>query len=162
MPVVPAAISIASADGSGGNGAVVLNQDGSLNTVSNPASEGDIVVIYAAYAGPFANGVKGTDGRTTTGPPYPAPAGTPSVTIGGVAATNIPYFSNAPGFLESVIQKVRFIQYLQCLFTIAGDMQMNGYRYLSMHKLWIPYPKVNAVNTTIIIGGARNQACGSG
>ena len=29
---------------------------------------------------------------------------TSSVTIGGVAATNIPYFGNAPGFLESVLQ----------------------------------------------------------
>jgi uncharacterized protein (TIGR03437 family) len=105
VPVVPASISIASADSSGGNGGVVINnKDGTLNTVSNPASVGDTVVIYASYAGPFANGVKGTDGRTTTGPPYPAPAGTPSVSIGGVPATNIPYFGNAPGLLESVMQ----------------------------------------------------------
>lgn len=104
VPVVASSISIASADGSGGNGAVVLNKDGTLNTVSNPASAGDTVVIYAAYAGPFANGVKGTDGRTTTGAPYPMPAGTPTVSIGGVAATSIPYFGNAPGFLESVMQ----------------------------------------------------------
>ena len=104
VPVVQTSISIASADGSGGNGAVVLNKDGTLNTVSNPASVGDEVVIYASYAGPFANGVTGTDARTTTGAPYPAPAGTPGVMIGGVAATNIPYFANAPGFLESVMQ----------------------------------------------------------
>jgi len=104
VPVQAASISIASADSSGGNGAVVINKDGTLNTVSNPASVGDTVVIYASYAGPFANGVKGTDGRTTTGPPYPAPAGTTSVSIGGVQATNIPYFGNAPGFLESVLQ----------------------------------------------------------
>lgn len=104
VPVAASSLSIASADGSGGNGAVVLNKDGSLNTVSNPASVGDTVVIYAAYAGPFANGVKGTDGRTTTGAPYPMPAGTPTVSIGGVQATSIPYFGNAPGFLESVMQ----------------------------------------------------------
>ena len=104
VPVVPASISIASADSSGGNGAVVLNKDGTLNTASNPAAVGDTVVIYAAYAGPFAGGVTGTDGRTTTSAPYPAPAGAPAVTIGGVAATNIPYFGNAPGLLESVMQ----------------------------------------------------------
>ncbi len=105
VPVQGSSISIASADSSGGNGAVVINsKDGTLNTVSNPASVGDTVVIYSSYAGPFANGVKGTDGRTTIGPPYPAPAGTPSVSIGGVQATNIPYFGNAPGFLESVMQ----------------------------------------------------------
>jgi uncharacterized protein (TIGR03437 family) len=104
VPVVPSSISIAGADGSGGNGAVVLNKDGSLNTVSNPASAGDTVVIYAAYAGPFANGVKGTDGRTTIAAPYPAPSGTPTVTIGGVQATSVLYFGNAPGLLESVMQ----------------------------------------------------------
>jgi len=104
VPVQASSISIASADGSGGNGGVIINKDGTLNTISNPASDGDTVVIYASYAGPFANGVTGTDGRTTTAPPYPAPAGPVSVTFGGVPATNIPYFGNAPGYLESVMQ----------------------------------------------------------
>ena len=83
---------------------MIINKDGTPNTVSNPASSGDTAVIYAAYAGPFANGVKGTDGRTTNSAPYSAPAGPVSVTFGGVPATNIPYFANAPGFLESVMQ----------------------------------------------------------
>ncbi len=104
VPVVPASISIASADGSGGNGAVVLNKDGTLNSVNNAASVGDTVVIYAAFGGAFAGGITGTDGRTTTGPPYPVPSGSLSVTIGGVPATNILYFGNAPGLLESVMQ----------------------------------------------------------
>lgn len=104
VPVVPAFISVASADASGGGQAVVLNKDFSENSVSNPASVGDPIYIFAAYAGPFANGVTGTDGRTTTGPPYPAPAGTPSVAIGGVPVTNISYFGNAPTLLESVMQ----------------------------------------------------------
>lgn len=52
----------------------------------------------------LANGFTGTDGRTTISPPYPAPAGPVSVTFGGVPATNISYFGNAPGFLESVMQ----------------------------------------------------------
>ncbi len=104
VPVQAASISIASADGSGGNGGVIINKDGTLNTVSNAASVGDEVVIYASYAGLFANGVTGTDGRTTTSAPYPAPKGPVSVTFGGVPATNIEYFANAPGFLESVMQ----------------------------------------------------------
>jgi uncharacterized protein (TIGR03437 family) len=104
VPVEKASISIASADGSGGNGAVIINQNGTLNTISNTASVGDTVVIYASYAGPFANGVTGTDGRTTTSAPYPAPAGPVSVMFGGVPATNIAYFGNAPGLLESVLQ----------------------------------------------------------
>ena len=104
VPVTPASISIASADGSGGNGGVIINPDGTLNTAANPAGVGDTVVIYASYAGPFANGVIGNNGRTTTGPPYPAPAGPLSVTFGGIAATNIFYFGNAPTELESVMQ----------------------------------------------------------
>lgn len=104
VPVNAAAISIASLDGSGGGGAVIVNQDGSINSPSNGASPGDTVVIYASYAGPLANGVTGTDGRTTTSAPYPAPAGPVSVTMGGIAASQIAYFANAPGELESVLQ----------------------------------------------------------
>jgi uncharacterized protein (TIGR03437 family) len=104
VPVSASSLSIASADGSGGGQAVIINKDGTLNSPSNPASRGDTVVIYASYAGPFANGVTGTDGRTTTAAPYPAPAGATSVTMGGVAAPNIGYFGNAPTLLESVMQ----------------------------------------------------------
>lgn len=104
VPVQAASISIASADGSGGNGGVIFNKDGTLNTTSNPTSVGDTVVIWVAYAGPFANGVTGTDGRTTTAPPYPAPEGPVSVKFGGIPATNIQYFANAPTLLEPVMQ----------------------------------------------------------
>lgn len=104
VPVVAASISVVSADGSGGNQAVVINKDGTLNSTSNPASVGDTVVIYAAYGGAFVNGVIGSDGRTAKGPPYPEPAGPRSVTIGGVPATDIPFFASAPGFLESILQ----------------------------------------------------------
>src|SRR5579871_1277000 len=69
VPVVEASISVVSADGSGGNQAVVINRDGTLNSPTNPASVGDEVVIYAAYGGAFANGITGTDGHTATGPP---------------------------------------------------------------------------------------------
>ncbi|HTA41778.1 MAG TPA: hypothetical protein VK789_04980 [Bryobacteraceae bacterium] len=104
VPVASSSISIASANGSGGGGGVVINADGTLNSALNPASVGDEIVIYVSYAGLFANGVTGTDGRTTTGSPYPAPAGPLSVTFGGVPATNIPYFGNVPTLLESVMQ----------------------------------------------------------
>jgi len=104
VPVEAASISIASADGSGGNGAALFNKDGKRNTISDPASVGDTVVFFASYAGPFANGLKGTDGRTTISAPYPKPNGPVSVTFGGVPATKIEYFGNAPGLLESVMQ----------------------------------------------------------
>lgn len=102
LPVTAATISVLSADASGGGSGAVLNTNGSLNTPGNPAAAGSIVVLYVSYAGPL--NVNGTDGRTTTAAPYPAPTGTPSVIIGGVPATDIKYFGNAPTFLESVIQ----------------------------------------------------------
>jgi uncharacterized protein (TIGR03437 family) len=104
VPVVPANISLVSADGSGGNNFVVINKDGTINSPTNPASRGDTVVIYASYAEPFANGVTGTDGLTTITAPYPAPFGSYSVTMGGVPATSIPYFGNVPTLLQSVFQ----------------------------------------------------------
>jgi uncharacterized protein (TIGR03437 family) len=104
VPVSVASLSIASADGSGGNGGVIINQDGSFNSTQHPAAIGDTVVIYASYAGSFVNGVTGTDGRTTLSPPYPAPSGPLAVTMGGIQATNIPYFGNVPTLLESVMQ----------------------------------------------------------
>jgi uncharacterized protein (TIGR03437 family) len=102
--VSKASLSIASVDGSGGNGGVIINKDGSVNSPQNPASVGDVEVIYVAYGGQFANGVNGTDGRTTTAAPYPAPVGPVSVFMGAVQAPNILYFGNVPTLLESVMQ----------------------------------------------------------
>jgi uncharacterized protein (TIGR03437 family) len=106
VPVNASSLAINSANGSGGGGGVIINPDGSLNTPQNPAAVGSIVVIYASYGGPFANGVAGTDGQTTIAPPYPAPAGPVGVTIGGVSvpAADIQYFANAATFLQSVMQ----------------------------------------------------------
>jgi uncharacterized protein (TIGR03437 family) len=99
VPVQGSSISIASDCGCGG----ILNQDGTLNTAFNPASVGDTVTIRVSYAGPFANGFTGTTGRTTIGPPYPAPAGPVSVAIGGVPVTDIQSIANEPGSLESIM-----------------------------------------------------------
>jgi uncharacterized protein (TIGR03437 family) len=102
LPVINSSISINSADSSGGGPGVILNPDLTLNSPSNPAKVGDTVIMYATYAGPLT--VPGTDGRNTIGSPYPAPTGPTSVVFGGVPATNIAYFGNAPTFLESVLQ----------------------------------------------------------
>ena len=102
VPVTPASIAILSANASGGGGGAIFNADGTLNSPSNPATAGTPVTIYATYSGPMS--VPGTDGRTTTGAPYPAPQGPFSVTFGDVPATNIAYFGNSPTLLESVIQ----------------------------------------------------------
>jgi len=99
VQVQGSSISIASDCGCGG----ILNQDGTLNTALNPASVGDTVTIRVSYAGPFAGGFLGTTGRTTIGPPYPAPAGPVSVAIGGVPVTDIQSIASEPGSLESII-----------------------------------------------------------
>lgn len=102
LAVKNANISVLSANASGGGQGAITNVDGTLNSAKNPAARGSIVVIYASYSGPMTPPI--TDGRTTTGPPYPVPAGPLSVSFGGVPATDIKYFGNVPTLLESVVQ----------------------------------------------------------
>ena len=102
LRVIPASISVISANGFGGGPCACLNQDQSFNTQSNPAYPGDIIVLIVNYGGPMD--VAGTDGRTTVAPPYNKPQGPISAIIGGVPVTNFPYVGNLPGFAESAEQ----------------------------------------------------------
>ncbi len=58
MPVATASPAIFSTGGSGYGQGYILNQDGTLNTPSNPASPGDKITIFATGVGPvsFTNG----------------------------------------------------------------------------------------------------------
>jgi uncharacterized protein (TIGR03437 family) len=67
-----------SADGSGVGPGYILNQDGTLNTSSNPAKPGDIITVYANGVGP----VSINSGSAVT--QFPA-----SLSIGGVACTGL-------------------------------------------------------------------------
>ena len=52
-PLAAAAPGVFSADGSGSGQAYILNEDGALNSPSNPAIEGSKITIYATGVGPM-------------------------------------------------------------------------------------------------------------
>ena len=79
----------------GNDRAVVVNQDGSVNSGSTAASVGDEVVAYFTGGGPVM-----ASGTLTSGHPAPSGlspvTGTNSITVGGVAATAA-YIGLTPG-----------------------------------------------------------------
>ena len=89
IPVVAARPGLFTADSSGKGLAAALNQDGSVNTASNPAVRGTVVVLYAT-----GGGLIGTDGRLT----LPA-----KVFVDGIACTVL-YAGQAPGLVAGALQ----------------------------------------------------------
>jgi uncharacterized protein (TIGR03437 family) len=80
----------------GNDRAVVVNQNGSTNDVSAPASVGDEVVLYFTGGGPVM-----AAGKLVTGSPAPSglspvTGANPTVTVGGTAAT-VKYMGLTPG-----------------------------------------------------------------
>ena len=64
-PVLASRPGIFSLDGSGQGQGAILNEDGSLNSPSNPALRGSIITIYATGGGEAAPGV--VDGQILSG-----------------------------------------------------------------------------------------------
>ncbi|HEX4133068.1 MAG TPA: family 16 glycosylhydrolase [Bryobacteraceae bacterium] len=83
-----------------GQGAI-YNEDGTLNGVGNAAAKGSVVVLYGTGEGQTVPG--GVDGQVATGSP-PKPVLAPTVTIGGVPATDIRYYGAVPGQAAGVFQ----------------------------------------------------------
>jgi uncharacterized protein (TIGR03437 family) len=102
MPVAAAVPGIFTLDGSGHGQAAVLNQDGTFNSISNPAPIGSIITFYACGAGPMTPAV--ADG-TISPPmlPLPTPALPVSVAIRGVTAT-VQYAGAAPSYVSGLLQ----------------------------------------------------------
>ncbi len=101
VPVLTAQPGIFTLNGRGTGPAAVLNQDGSVNSIANPAARGDAIMIFATGEG--AMSPAGTDGLVAlAASPLPPP---PAVTvqIGGQAAT-VSYAGNAPGLVEGALQ----------------------------------------------------------
>jgi uncharacterized protein (TIGR03437 family) len=82
-PVAPSAPGLYSADSSGAGPGQILNEDGSANSPSNPATAGSLVTLFGTGAGqtdpPGVDGLVTTDGT-------PAPNLPISVTIEGMTA----------------------------------------------------------------------------
>jgi uncharacterized protein (TIGR03437 family) len=79
----------------GGTGqAIVVNQDGTLNSTLNPAARGSIVVLYATGEG--QTNPSGVNGKPADAP-YPKPLSGVALRIGGYTA-EILYAGAAPGY----------------------------------------------------------------
>ena len=75
---------------------VAANADGRLNSASNPARRGDIVVVYGTGQGELTATV--ADGAAAPASPLAFTTATPAVTIGGRPAS-VRYSGLAPGFV---------------------------------------------------------------
>ncbi|HUB79012.1 MAG TPA: SBBP repeat-containing protein [Bryobacteraceae bacterium] len=102
LPVNTTIPGIFSIDASGAGQAAVRNQDGSVNSASNPAAKGSVISVYATGAGLM--NVPANDGAITSlTPPFPATQLSIGVQIGGVPAA-IQYSGAAPGLVAGAIQ----------------------------------------------------------
>jgi uncharacterized protein (TIGR03437 family) len=99
VPLVPAVPGLFSADSSGHGQGAILNQDGSVNSVSHPASPGSVISLFCAGCGQTAPA--GIDGAIASSP---APlANFYTVTIGNQQAQT-PYAGAAPGLVNGAVQ----------------------------------------------------------
>ena len=101
VPVQAATPALFTADASGKGPVAALNQDGSVNSPSNPAAQGSIVVLYATGEGALNAAVP--DGTIISATPLAAPVLPVQVTIGGTNA-NIMYAGAVPQLVAGAIQ----------------------------------------------------------
>ena len=90
---------------SGTGPGAILNQDGVPNAPSNPATRGNIIVVYLTGEGQTSPA--GVTGKVTTvsstGPLTPGPLLPVSILIGGQPA-DYTFAGEAPGFVSGVMQ----------------------------------------------------------
>jgi trimeric autotransporter adhesin len=136
VPIVPAAPGIFSYNGSGAGQAAATNQDGSINSISNPAQPNSIVTFYLTGEG--VTNPPGTDGGITPLPPAPprAPVQPISVYLSG-QQVNVPYAAEAPG-------------------QVAGMMQINA--QIPPGLLQTPNTSPVAVPVLVVVGSSFTQA----
>jgi beta-glucosidase len=100
VPVAGAEPGIFTLDYSGSGAGTVLNQDGTVNSASNPAPIGSVVTVYATGEG--QTNPPGVDGMLD-GSPAPKPVQAVTATIGGVNA-NVQYAGGVPGAVAGILQ----------------------------------------------------------
>jgi uncharacterized protein (TIGR03437 family) len=101
LPVSAAIPGLFSANGSGTGPGAFLNQDGTLNSTTNPAVANSVVVMYATGLG--ATDVTLPDGQVVTTAPLPKPTLPVQVLIGGQAAA-VDYVGAAPYLVYGLFQ----------------------------------------------------------
>jgi uncharacterized protein (TIGR03437 family) len=103
VPVTPSAPGIFTLDESGRGPGVIFNQDGSINTVLNPAKRGDIIVFYATGFGQTAPA--GTTGQITgTKLPIILQQPLPVTVMFGSTKGLVTYDGPAPAIIAGVSQ----------------------------------------------------------
>ncbi len=97
-----AAPSLFTTNGSGAGSVAAVNQDGTLNSAANPAPAGSIVSLFGTGTGVLLP-ASGAGALTPLLGPYPVPALSITVTIGGRSAS-VTYTGSAPGETTSLLQ----------------------------------------------------------
>ncbi len=100
VPVQPASPALFSLQSNGGGSGAILNQDGSINSRSNPAARGSVVVLYGTGGG--LTTPASVDGLLTS-PIYPLPNLPVSVFIDTQPA-KVLYAGAAPGIVAGALQ----------------------------------------------------------
>jgi uncharacterized protein (TIGR03437 family) len=102
LPVVAAVPGVFTLDATGTGQAAIINEDGTVNSPSNPAPRGSTVAVYMTGTGtltpPIADGSMGP-----TSPPFPAPVQTISAQIGPLPAP-VSFAGQAPTLIAGATQ----------------------------------------------------------
>jgi uncharacterized protein (TIGR03437 family) len=101
LDVVESRPGLFTADSSGKGQGAILNENGSVNSTSNPAAAGSIVVLFGTGEGQTSPG--GVDGRIAASAPFPRPLLQVGVTICGQTA-QVLYAGAAPSLPSGVMQ----------------------------------------------------------
>jgi uncharacterized protein (TIGR03437 family) len=101
MPVTSVMPGVFSYDSTGRGQGAIINQDGTINSASNPAPAGTVVAVYATGEG--QTNPAGTDGKPGV-PPAPIPIVQPvGASVAGISAS-VQYAGGAPGLVAGVLQ----------------------------------------------------------
>ena len=100
VPLTDSSPGLFTLDSSGKGQGLILNEDGALNSASNPALKGSVVVLYATGGGQTDPSV--ASGTVTT-EPLPKLRLPVSLTVGGVLAET-PYVGAAPNLSAGLLQ----------------------------------------------------------
>ncbi len=130
VPVTASSPAIFTLDSSGSGQGAILNQDGTVNGLDNPAAPGSVIVIFATGSGvtdpPSIDGI-------VAARPLPVPVAAVRVLIDGVEA-QILYAGAAPGLVAGVTQINALLPSNLSAGTVEIQVEMGG----------VPSPRVQA------------------